>query len=337
MDQEPIEYDISWNRKKLRFKWEVIRRHSDFVAFCYKFSEHFDKDGLLDDDLFFDSGLNVKTRQIRSQFGLNLIYHCERDFQKEEIIESLMFPAPFGVKKIYNRLELKDNDNKPNDETIPLLSDPISCGHFIHLQINLSREFAEKAILNELKECIREARWLESIKRRRRAMKTGDSCITEKRLELDPFWNEHQLFLTVDVSGRFPDGKIIDAIKKQINNARERTKIKRTRFDLKIDDFRVYDLKMAGRSSSEIIKDLQLDYLESGIGTLKDHEEEKLRQWRRFVDECEKKGTRKSLCAEMADKKFFPELNENDPQNKLYVRINNKFSRVDSLIRSYNK
>jgi len=126
-------------------KYQRIRRNPNYIQFCEKLK--FDEYGFENLSTEFDPILRKKAEEIRSRFGLNLLFDPSKQFSKNEITNWAIWHRPITVS-------FEWREEKPKKFT------PIWDEHFIRLKIDCSPDRNVNTILAEVRDFITEAQRL---------------------------------------------------------------------------------------------------------------------------------------------------------------------------------
>ncbi len=85
---------------------------------------------------------------------MDSIHNYKCNFGSEDIVEELVFDNPFAIKPIMK----KTADEKGNEISTPLWDD-----HHIRVEIDINGHIANAQLIDELRECIRNARYVANI------------------------------------------------------------------------------------------------------------------------------------------------------------------------------
>src|SRR4030043_670167 len=87
--KKAFDKDLEWLKEKLWNKWQVIRRHPDYLKLCK---------GLKFNDVGVASDVDVqKMKHAKERFGLALIYDPSEDFSIDTFLDSPFFENIFAV------------------------------------------------------------------------------------------------------------------------------------------------------------------------------------------------------------------------------------------------
>lgn len=152
-----------------------------------------------------------------------------------------------------------------------------------------------------------------------------------------PLWNSNHIHLKVDISGDRSDGQLKDELLELVQAARllagiETKKPSRSPTD---KDLRVYELSRAGKSHTEIIKEVWPQEYQEEISNSNPNEQDKL--YKELSAKYSDEGL--SDWDEKAYNEAYPESNKEDAYKggrvRLYVRVGEKLKKMKKLFKEY--
>jgi guanyl-specific ribonuclease Sa len=140
-----------WINQHLYDRWQVLRRHKAYRAFCDKYKAAFNKEGLLDKISIVDE---EEFNNLREKYDLDAIYHYETELDRDNFIDWCVFEHPFATRILFR-------EEKP-DLLTPLWDD-----RHIRLEVDISGTITDAQLVDEFLERVNEARELTGIKKKK--------------------------------------------------------------------------------------------------------------------------------------------------------------------------
>ena len=135
-----------WLEKSLYDRWQRVRRHPEYVAFCEEKKDKFDTDGYIVDEWIYNN--DEKAIAIRKKFGIDLIWHYSKDIPENEMLAALLFRKSLPVEHLW--------PERPFSEKGRIVITPLFDNRFIRLEIDVNANTEQ--ILGTVKEFIEHAR-----------------------------------------------------------------------------------------------------------------------------------------------------------------------------------
>lgn len=256
---------IEWTNERLWKHWQAVRNVDEYKAFCDKYSQYFNSDGMLEAWRLPTEEAEREVEEFQGRYGLDIIYHYKIDHDIDYFIDDCVFENPFAIDFLLKNEESED---------------------------------------------------------------------------FNPFWDNNNIVLKVNLDGRIPDAQLMDEFLELIQAARKSIGIKpvRAKPPDKVD-FQVYDLSQRNKSPKEIISEVWPDEYKTEFEGMAEHERDEL--YEKLSLECQEQGLRDWNARVFAE--AYPEdackadYTSKSGRIRLYVRVSDTIKKVEKYINRIKK
>ena len=136
---QDIDIDYEWMKKYCYIQWQITRRHREYLDFCNKYKNRFDRKYRLKGDG------NKETDKIKNRFNLQEIYHYTTELTPEECVGRDIFKSILTVTRIWPNTQ----SDKSGPQTALNLPPP-EYKNYIDVRINIDESVTKKRIETDL-------------------------------------------------------------------------------------------------------------------------------------------------------------------------------------------
>jgi hypothetical protein len=148
-----IDIDYEWMKKYCYIQWQITRRHREYLDFCNKYKNRFDRKYRLKGDG------NKETDKIKNRFNLQEIYHYNAELTPEQCVSREMFKNVDTVARIW-----PDTQSDKSGPQTALNLPPPEYKHYIDVRINIDESITKERIVIDLIRLINYARILRKLR-----------------------------------------------------------------------------------------------------------------------------------------------------------------------------